>query len=290
MRRLLPFLAPLALPAQQPPLRLEHEVLHPGVHVFSGFANGNVLVMEGRDGLFLVDAQSAKRVAELDSAIRTVSRLPVRWIANTHYHGDHTEGNALFRGRGAEVWAHPQVRAQAAKDTTIAALQWHRTPLAREAMPTRDVATALDTTFGGQRVILRHYGPAHTDGDLLVWLPAHNVLHIGDLFEVGAPPFVDWWAGGSLDGVIRVIDEVLPALTDATRIVPGHGAVSRKADLVRYREMLATVQQRVREGIARDTPSAELQKTAVAGYEALLGGERGAVRFAGIVILGLRGR
>jgi cyclase len=269
-------------------MRITHEPLGPGLHVFSGYANGNVLALETRDGVFLVDAQSTKRVAALDSALRQVTTGPVKWIVNTHYHGDHTEGNAFYRARGAEVWAHRSVPIQAAKDTTIAALEWHRTPLSADAMPTRLLTDRQELSLGGERVVLRHYGPAHTDGDVLTWLPARNVLHIGDLFEVGAPPFVDWWAGGSLDGMIRVIDTVLTEVNDSTRIVPGHGAVSTRADLRRYREMLATVQARVREGIRVGTADAALSASAVAGFEVMLGGERRAVQFAAQVILGLR--
>lgn len=269
-------------------MRIHTERLAPGLHVFSGYANGNVLALETRDGVFLVDAQSAKRVAALDSALRQVTPTPVKWIVNTHYHGDHTEGNAFFRARGAEVWAHRRVPVQAAKDTTIAALEWHRTPLDPAAMPTKLVGDLLEMTLGGVRVTVRHYGVAHTDGDLLTWLPSYNVLHIGDLFEVGAPPFVDWWAGGSLDGMIRVIDTVLTEVNDSTRIVPGHGVVSTRADLRRYREMLATVQSRVRAGLAAGTADAALGASAVAGFEGMLGGERRALQFGGQVVMGLR--
>ena len=274
--------------AAQDVMRITTERLAPGLHVFSGYANGNVLALETRDGVFLVDAQSAKRVAALDTALRQVTQAPVKWIVNTHYHGDHTEGNAYFRARGAEVWAHPRVPVQAAKDTTIAALEWHRTPLDPAAMPTKRVDQRLEMTLGGVRVTVRHYGAAHTDGDLLTWLPSYNVLHIGDLFEVGAPPFVDWWVGGSLDGMIRVIDTVLTEVNDSTRIVPGHGAVSTRADLRRYREMLATVQARVRAGLAAGTADAVLGASAVAGFEGMLGGERRAKQFGGQVVLGLR--
>lgn len=275
------------VPAQDV-MRITHERLAADAHLFSGFANGNVLALETRTGVLLVDAQSGKRVASLDTALRALTTRPVKWVVNTHYHGDHTEGNAWYRARGAMVWAHRNVRVQASKDTTIAALEWHRTPLAAEAMPDREVDTGTELSLDGEQVVLRHYGPAHTDGDLMVWLPRLNILHIGDLFEVGAPPFVDWWAGGSLDGMIASIDRVLGEVNDATRIVPGHGPVSTRADLQRYREMLATVQSRVRDGLRAGTAEPALRAAAVRGYEPALGGERRALQFAGQVILGLR--
>jgi cyclase len=276
--------------AQDDVMRITHLQLTPRLHVFSGYANGNVLMLESRDGLLLVDAQTATRVAALDTAMRRVTQAPVKWIVNTHYHADHTEGNAFFRARGARVYAHRQVAIQAAKDTTITSLEWHRTPLAASAMPTDAFHDSVTLTAGMDRVVVRHYGMAHTDGDALIWFPAFNVLHIGDLFEVGAPPFVDWWAGGTLDGMIRVIDLVLTQIDARTLIVPGHGTVSRKPDLVRYREMIATVQARVRAGLSTVRADSVLQASAVAGYEASLGGPRRARRFAGEVLLGLRGR
>lgn len=269
-------------------MRIDTEILKPGVWVFSGFTNGNVLALETSDGLVLVDAQTTKRVASLDSALRRVSARPVRWVVNTHFHEDHTSGNAWFRERGARVLAHTGVRRQASKDTTIAELQWHRTPLPQAAMPDVEFDRTYQIISGGDTVVVTHPDPAHTDGDAFVWLPRHNILHIGDVFEVGAPPFVDWWSGGSLDGMLRAIDEVLTKIDENTRIVPGHGAVSRKADLAQYRVMLATVQSRVRAGLADGTDAEALARSAVSGFEASLGGERRARQFGAQMVAGLR--
>jgi cyclase len=281
-------LAALGLGSQQAPLRMDAVTIRPRVHVFSGFTNGNVLLLESSDGLLLVDAQTIKRVASLDSAIAQVSRAPVRWVVNTHYHADHTEGNAHFRARGARVLAHERVRVHAAKDTTITELEWHRTPLPHNAMPTDAFATRHDLRLGVDQVVVLHPGPAHTDGDAMVWLPALNVLHIGDILEVDAPPFVDWWAGGSVDGMVRAIDDVLTWTNDSTAIVPGHGPVSTRGDLRRFRAMLVTVQERVRGGLVAGTSLPQLEASAVAGFEKSLGGERRARQFAAQVILGLR--
>jgi glyoxylase-like metal-dependent hydrolase (beta-lactamase superfamily II) len=277
---------PLPVLAQNAPMRMDTERVKPRIHVFSGFTNGNVLVLETSDGLVLVDAQSARRVGALDSAISRVTTRPVRWIVNTHYHGDHTEGNAHFRAKGARVLAHRNVATQAAKDTTIPERDWHRTPLAAGAMPTDAFDTRHEFVLGGDRVVVLHPERAHTDGDAMIWLPDHNVLHIGDILEVGAPPFVDWWVGGSIDGMLRAIDDVLRWTNDSTAIVPGHGPVSSRADLRQYRSMLATVQDRVRRGIAARVSSDSLLGSAVAGFEQRLGGARRAREFAELVVMG----
>lgn len=283
---LLATLYALPLAAQAPPMRIDHERVRPRVHVFSGFLNGNVLVLETNDGLLIVDAQSGKRVGALDSAITNVTKAPVRWVVNTHYHADHTEGNAWFRARGARVLAHRNVAIQAAKDTTITDRDWHRTPLADSATPTDAFDDRRELNIGGERVVVLHPRDAHTDGDAMIWLPAQNVLHIGDILEVGAPPFIDWWAGGSLEGMVRAIDDVLGWVDASTAIVPGHGPTSTRDDLVRYRAMLVTVSERVRTGIASGVASDSLAERAVAGFESLLGGTRRASELSRQLIYG----
>jgi cyclase len=258
------------------------------VHVAAGYENGNVLIVATDSGTLLVDAQSAARVAALDSALTRLRVPRVRAVVNTHYHGDHTEGNASFRALGARVYAQAAVRVQAAKDTIIPEWDnWHRTPLASAALPTHDVRDSLVLSLGGERVVLLHAPRAHTDGDLMVWLPRANVLHIGDILEVGAPPFIDWWAGGTLNGMVAAIDRMLPLVNDSTAIVPGHGAVSTRSDLRRYREMLVTVDQRVRAAVARgDSAAVVLAARPAREWETSLGGERRAGHFVRLVLYG----
>ncbi len=262
--------------------------VRPHVHVAAGFENGNVLIVTTDSGTLLVDAQSGRRVAALDSALRRLGTPAVQVVVNSHYHGDHTEGNAHFRALGARVYAHAAVRVQAAKDTVIPEWNnWHRTPLASAAMPTHDVRDSLVLWMGGERIVLLHAPRAHTEGDLMVWLPGANVLHIGDILEVGAPPFIDWWAGGTLDGMVAAIDRVLALVNDETAIVPGHGAVSTRGDLRHYREMLVTVDQRVRAQVARgDSTAAVVAARPAREWESSLGGERRAGHFVRVVAFG----
>lgn len=264
--------------------------LRPGIHVASGYENGNVLVVESDTALLLVDAQSAERVAALDSAIRRISTQPVRLVINTHYHGDHTEGNAHFRATGAAVLAQRNVAVQAVKDTVIAAWDnWHRTPLAAAALPTRDFDDSIAFDFAGQRVHVWHAPAAHTDGDAVIWLPRANVLHIGDILEVGAPPFIDLWAGGSTAGMLAAIDRVLAVADERTAIVPGHGAVSSRADLVRYRTMLQTVRDRVSSARASGMSiDAVLATRPAMEWESAMGGPRRAQQLVRLVYAGLR--
>lgn len=277
-------LALLALPlhAQQ---AITHQELRPGVHLFAGYANGNVLAVEHEGSLLLVDAQSAKRVEELDAALRAVTDLPVRWVVNTHYHEDHTGGNAHWRSLGAVTVAHEAVPVQARKDTVIAAWNdWHRTPLPAAAMPMETVGDSLVLP----PAILVHPSAAHTDGDLFVYFPASNVLHLGDVLERGAPPFVDWWAGGTLEGMIAAVDRAL-AMTDARTIhVPGHGTPTDREGLQRYRQMLVEVRDAVAAAIAAgEDPAGVAALGPAAAWEDDLGGARRAEQFVRMLAVGL---
>ena len=270
-------------------LVMSAETVMPGLHVIAGFANGNILVVEGRDGVLLVDAQSPRRVGLADSVLRTITAAPVRTVVFTHYHEDHTGGMPHWRAGGATAVGHVSLPAQMARDTVIADWEgWHRTPAAREAMPDQTVTDRLVLDAGGVRVELIHIPPAHTDGDLVVWLPERNLLHSGDLVEPGAAPFIDWWAGGSLDGMIAAADQLLGLVNDSTRIVPGHGPVIGRETLVEHRRMLVTLRDaiggQVRGGRTLDQV---LAARPAAEFETLLGGPRRADQFVRLLYYGL---
>jgi len=176
-----------------------------------------------------------------------------------------------------------------AKDTTIAAWgDWHRTPADPAAMPTRTFRDSLTLHLNGQRVVVTHIPAAHTDGDAIVWLPDANVIHIGDLFEHLAPPFMDWWAGGRLEGMLAGVDWGLAHSDSATRIVPGHGPVGSRADLLAYREMLLGVSS----GVASEVTAGRALEEAQAGqpanaWQAQLGSQRRMDQFVAMLYLGL---
>lgn len=284
-----PLAAPLAAQAAPDVPRIETHRLRDGVAVLSGFANGNILVVEGDSGVLLVDGQSARRVLSADSALRALTRRPVTHVVNTHYHGDHTEGNAHWRAGGAAIVAHRAAAREAARDTTIAEWNgWHRTPLAAAAMPTQLVDSTLTIPVGAERVVVRHVPRAHTSGDLVVWLPAANVLHTGDLVEIGAYPFLDWWAGGTLDGMIAATDTLLAMGNDRTAYVPGHGRPVTAAEVREYRAMLVDLRARARAAVqAGQTLEQWLETTPTAAYDARNGGERPGRRFAALVYFGV---
>ena len=267
------------------------ESLRGGVRVFRGYANGNVLALRTSAGTLLVDGQSAKRVAELDSALRTAGIRDVKTVVTTHYHGDHLEGNAHWREQGAQIYAHANVTKQAMKDTNIAVFGWHRTAANPGALPTTTVADSTRLVVGADTIYLLHAPRAHTDGDLLVWMPGRNVLHTGDIVELGAFPFLDCWGGGTLDGMIAAVDRILRLANGETLIVPGHGATANRSRVIAYRAMLVTIRDRVaamvRSGMSLE---AVLAAAPLAEFAADNGGERAARRFTWLVYYDLSPR
>lgn len=283
--------APSALAAQDPRLVMRLERLTDSVALISGFANGNILVVAGGGELLLVDGQSTRRVGLADSALRTFSALPVRTVVNTHYHGDHTEGNAHWRERGARIIAHANVVVQGARDTVIPEMEWTRTALPAAARPSSTFDDSLVLRVGSHEVGVIHLPPSHTDGDAIIWLPDDDILHVGDVVETEAFPFIDWWAGGSLEGTAAVVDLLLERIGPRTRIVPGHGPVVGREFLLAYRTMLETVGGRISRAIATGQTLEQVQAARpTAEFEPRFGSERSGRNFVRVVYLGLSRR
>lgn len=275
-----------ASPAQTAP-RLTP--LRAGVDLVRGGEGGNVLVVAAREGVLLVDAMGPGDRDGLAAALGPRAGA-VRLVVNTHYHDDHLAGNAAFADRAVTL-AHESVPPQARHDTTIALLDWHRRASPAEAIPVATVPGDAVFAFGERRVELIHLPHAHTDGDLAVRLPEADILHTGDVYEVGAFPFLDVWAGGTADGLIAGVDRLLSLAGDRTIVIPGHGPPSNRAELQAYRAMLATVRDSVRAAIDRratleETVALELAAPFLEGR----GNARAGRRFVALMYLGAGGK
>lgn len=200
--------------------------LKDGIHVIQG-KGGNIGVSVGDDGVFMIDDQFAPATEAILAQIRTVTDKPVRFLVNTHFHRDHTGGNENLGKAGVLIFAHDNVRERLLGGGA-----------SKAALP---VVTFNDTTtfhMNGQTIEVFHVAAAHTDGDSMIHFRDANVIHMGDTFFNGFYPFIDAKSGGSIEGVFAAIDKVL-AMADAdTVIIPGHGPVGDRDDLVAYREML----------------------------------------------------
>ena len=209
----------------------------------------NVLMIASDKGVLLVDDQRGSNVQETRAAIDQAYHLPVVEIVNTHWHLDHSGGNADFAKAGALIVAQSNVAKRLKVDQYMSAYKKLIPASPAGAWPKQSYDRAMTIRFGSETVRLVHVANAHTDGDTLVKLAHANVIHMGDVFFNGLFPFIDLDSGGSIQGLIRAIDAALAMSNGATRIIPGHGAIATRAELAAYRAMLADVAANVRRQI-----------------------------------------
>jgi len=231
--------APAAAQQDFSKVEVKAENLAPGVSVLFG-AGGNIGVSHGEDGTVLIDDQFAPLTPKIQAAVAALGASPVKFLINTHWHGDHSGGNENFGKAGAVIMAHDNVRVRIATDQKTPFGEVKASP--KVALPVITYAEGLKLHLNGEEVRVISVPPAHTDGDSVVHWTKSNVIHMGDLFfHKMSYPFVDRSSGGDVRGVIAAADKVLAMANDQTKIIPGHGAVASKADLQAYRDMLVAI-------------------------------------------------
>ena len=208
-----------------------------GIHMLMG-AGGNIGVASGEDGIFLIDDQFAPLTEKILAAVKNINDGEVRFVLNTHWHFDHTGGNENLGNAGVLIVAHENVRELMSVDQFLEAFQREIPAAPKAALP---VVTFNDTvTFhlNGEEIHAFHVDPAHTNGDSIVHFRNANVVHMGDTYFNGIYPFIDVQNGGGIVGMIAASDRVLAMIDDETKIIPGHGPLSNKAELQAFRDML----------------------------------------------------
>jgi cyclase len=227
---------PTAPAGTPPPVRAERIV--DGIYLLTGGGGANSTLLVADDGSLLVDTKSAGATAEIVALVAEIGGAPIRYVVNGHVHPDHTGGNEGFGSQGARIVAHEETR------TVLAAGQRGGPPAPAAALPTVTFPDDGGVTLfiGGERVDVLHAPPAHAHDNSIVRYVDANVLHLGDLFS---PSRYQLIACGTFQGFIDAADLALSLADEATKIVPGVGAVSSRADLVAYRSMLTTVRDRV---------------------------------------------
>jgi glyoxylase-like metal-dependent hydrolase (beta-lactamase superfamily II) len=206
---------------------------------------GNITLAVGGDGVIMVDGEFAPLHDKIKAAIEAVTKQPVKFLVNTHYHGDHSGGNAPFAKDGAVVVADINVRKRLEAGTTNGLTGAKTPPAAAEALPAKTYPRGTTLKVKGRTAVLRHVPHAHTDGDSYVWFKDANVLSTGDTFTNGRYPNIDFANGGNIRGMIAATDIYLKLVNDGTKIVPGHGPLADKAKLAEYHTMLLTARDRM---------------------------------------------
>ncbi len=216
-----------------------------GIYMLQG-AGGNIGVSVGSDGVFVIDDQYAPLAKKVRTAIAALSDKPVRFVINTHWHGDHTGGNEALGKGGAIIVAHANVRKRLQSTQFIKAFNMQSPPAPAAALPVVTFEEGVTFYWNGQTLEVKHPAAAHTDSDAVIHFKEANVIHAGDIYFNGFFPFIDASSGGSIEGMIAGADALLAASDEQTKIIPGHGQLSNRAELQAYRNMLATAYARLK--------------------------------------------
>jgi cyclase len=242
--------APTLLSAQSSSeVIINTQQLADNVYMFSG-RGGNIGVLVGADGTFLVDHQDASLGETIQETIKTVGGGPVKFLLNTHYHRDHTGGNEFMNHAGVVILAHENVRKTQLAGNSISYFEIQHPPLGKDWLPAITFETDLTFHFNGEEIEIFHIGPAHTDGDVVAHFKNANVVHVGDIFFNEIYPFIDLENGGDFEGLIEAIDDILAKINDSTKVIPGHGPATDYAGFKAYRDMLAAIVGRVQKMVA----------------------------------------
>ncbi|CAM2008226.1 MBL fold metallo-hydrolase [Acanthopleuribacter pedis] len=242
-------------------VRLSYTQVTPNLFMIEG-VGGNMLLSRGKDGLFLVDDQVASVSEKVAETVKAIEPGPIKFIINTHWHHDHTGGNAVFRNGGTLTVAHRKVRERMQKENFTHALNRKTPPSPEAALPVITFTREMRWYFNDEEIHIYHVGNAHTDGDSIVWFKSSNVIHMGDVFFNGLYPLIDYSSGGTMRGMIKAVKRVLKDTDSETKIIPGHGPIATKWDLIQYLEMLEEVGQKVRSMKKAGKTLAEIKEAA----------------------------
>ena len=211
---------------------------------------GNMVAQTGPDGKLLIDSSVATAASQLKQALGLLGPQTLELLINTHWHFDHTDGNAALHNEGTLILAHENTRLRMSRPQRLDVLNLNFPPAPNSALPQQVFQDRSHMFFNGDEIRMVHFDPAHTDSDIYILFKNANVLHAGDIWFNGFYPLIDDSSGGRIDGMIRASSELISLSDTETKIIPGHGPLGDKAGLMAYRDMLVTVRDRV-EGLKR---------------------------------------
>ncbi len=226
------------------------------VYMLEG-SGGNIGVCAGEDGIAIIDDQFAPLIPKIKDALRAISDKPLKFVLNTHFHGEHTGGNAPL-GSEATIIAHENVRLRLQQGGTLGTSDIK--PATKAALPVITFDGRTSVYLNGEEMRAIHFPHAHTDGDSVIFFTKANVVHMGDNFVTYGFPFVDVKSGGTIRGMIEGVEKVLSMTTADTKFIPGHGPVSTRTDVRKFVDMLKSTRQLVADAIRQGKSVAQMQK------------------------------
>lgn len=218
--------------------------LRGNISVLEG-SGANIVVLSGKEGKFLVDAGIGKSRDKVQAALTNISPAPLKYVINTHWHWDHTDGNAWMHANGATIVAQVNTMKHLTQTTHVDDWNWTFDPVPADARPTVLVDHEKTFAFAGSAIKVENFGPGHSDGDLWIYFEKADVLAMGDTFWTAGYPFIDNQDGGSIDAAIHWADEAIERTTDHTLVIPGHGPTGNRMQVIAFRDMLVGVRDNV---------------------------------------------
>jgi glyoxylase-like metal-dependent hydrolase (beta-lactamase superfamily II) len=209
-------------------------------------SGGNMALSTGSDGSVLVDTEYAPLNEKIRAAVKAAGGSDIKFVVNTHWHGDHTGGNEPLGKAGALIVAHNNVRQRMSTEQFMAAFNQKVPPSPAAALPTLTFPSRATFYWNGNTVNVFHVDNAHTDGDSIIHFTNLNAFHMGDTYVKDQYPFIDRSSEGSIDGLIAASEAVLSRSDGSTKIIPGHGELADKSDLQRYHDMLVGVRGKIK--------------------------------------------
>jgi glyoxylase-like metal-dependent hydrolase (beta-lactamase superfamily II) len=235
-------------------------------------SGGNIGVLIGEDGTLMIDDQFAPLSNKINGAIKTLHPGEIRFLINTHIHGDHSGGNENFKRMGSTVVAHDHVRERMSKEQVNKAMNRTTPPREKDALPIITFSDKMNFHLNNEDIELIHLGGGHTDGDVIVKFKTANVFHMGDAFVRYGYPYIDGSNGGSFNEFIATLDKAMALMDDNSKIIPGHGELATKADIKILRDKLADIRDQVFAALKKGKKVEEISSLGITDkYDAELG-------------------
>ena len=231
------------------------------VYVILSFGEaGNILIYERPDGFVLVDDQWTELTPKIKKLLASIGNKPVRYVLNTHFHYDHSDGNKVLGKEGAIIISHENIRKRLEQDQVLSLSNLVQKAYPYEGLPFITFSDSLTLREPNEKIRIYHVKNAHTDGDSFIEFMNAKVIHTGDVFVTYGFPYIDDRNGGDIYGMIDAVDKLISSVDESTMIIPGHGPVCYKKDLIAYRNMLSTIVTRIQNGIQNNLTVAEIEK------------------------------
>jgi glyoxylase-like metal-dependent hydrolase (beta-lactamase superfamily II) len=231
------------------------------IYVIRSFGEaGNIAIYENPDGFILVDDQWVELMPKIKKLLATLSDKPVKFVLNTHFHYDHTDGNKALGKEGSIIISHDNIRKRLAEKQVLSLSNLVQKAYPFESLPFITFSDSLTLNEPNEKIKVYHVKHAHTDGDSFIEFVYANTIHTGDVFVRYGFPYIDANNGGNIYGMIDAIDMLINRTNDSTKIIPGHGPISYKKDLITYRDNLLTIVNRIKDGIESNLTIEEIRK------------------------------